>query len=161
VRWPRVRFTLRTLLVAVAIAAVILGLWGRSDRFRSIALDFEMERETLIGALDAHLLPAARPGETPEREAERRQAARPLLAYDDYLSKMADKYYRASSRPWLPVLSDPAPPPRPTWEEVRDLIVRYNLIAGDAAPEPPVPRPRSEVLKDLVDRQKVTSRRMP
>jgi hypothetical protein len=89
-RLPRPRFTLRRLMVAVAVMAVVLGLcrwlWTRSVAFRSIA--------------DAHN--AQRMGGIPMHTENL-----PSLLYH---IEMGNKYDRAARYPWLPVAPDPPEP---------------------------------------------------
>jgi hypothetical protein len=141
-RLARVRFTVRRLMVAVAaVAAIITAILGaveRQERLKRIWLGYELEREDLIDNLDMYLLLTAAKGESSE---EKLQAARPIAEFDRYLTQMAEKYHRASARPWLPVYSDPPPPPRPSREYVETIISRYNRRPGE--PERPKPPPKS------------------
>ncbi len=82
---PRFRFTVRRMMVAVAIAAVVAGfLAGRRSRFLRIA-------------------------------AEHEKAARSLMLHEGFFippryfdeTAMATKYLRAARHPWLPIASDP------------------------------------------------------
>jgi hypothetical protein len=82
---PRPRFTVRTLMIAVAIvavaAAIAVGLRRRSQRFMRLAYDHEDMSYT-------------RPGD-------------PVASYHDRLSW---KYQQAARYPWLSVPPDPPEP---------------------------------------------------
>jgi hypothetical protein len=106
---PRVWVTVRRMMVAVAVAALILygeGLWRRHDKY---------ERRAAINATYARQF----------REAfEKRSlyvfafqhgpvfAATPVLRlkWAEYHENFAGKYKRAASRPWERVPPDPLPP---------------------------------------------------
>jgi hypothetical protein len=94
-RLPRVRFTVRRLMVAVAIAGLAFGglkyseiLRSRSVRYRELATVHE------FAALELQL--AKYLGEPPE----------PLRVL--YHNALAQKYHRAASQPWF--LAEPDPP---------------------------------------------------
>jgi hypothetical protein len=115
-RLPRVRLTVRRLLVAVAVveaAAGVEALRRRSEGFRELAL-YHASEETLY--LDhARLWDEGQsagcteipPDATPEEYAQGARRCRLRAAYAAGLSR---KYERAAARPWLPVAPDP---PRP------------------------------------------------
>jgi len=64
---------------------------------------------------------------------------------------MADKYWRDSCRPWLPVTPDPLPAPKPSREYVKAIIDRFNRTPGE--PNPPLPKiSTTEALKAITDR---------
>ena len=92
---PRVWFTVRRMMVAVAILAVglavAMGLPGWADRRRA--------RMTAIGYRHAFFFS--------ELSRQRPPAAARVLEYHDAMRK---KYYHAAQHPWLPVLPDPQPP---------------------------------------------------
>jgi hypothetical protein len=87
---PRVRFTIRRLMVAVAIVAIYFG-WSRwmerrSDRFRSLWI------EHLYKFVEI-------------------SSPKPLDEVQGYYHfKMGEKYRAAMNRPWLPVEPDPPEP---------------------------------------------------
>ena len=88
---PRVRFTIRRMLVAIAVVAVYLG-WSRwmerrSERFRALWI----EHINKVGEISS-------PKPSP----------REVQGY--YHLKMGEKYKSAMNRPWLPVEPDPPEP---------------------------------------------------
>jgi hypothetical protein len=90
-RWPRVRFTVRRMMVAIAVVAIYLG-WSRwmerrSERFRALWV----EHVNKIGVISS---PRPSPHE--------------VQGY--YHLKMCEKYRAAMNRPWLPVEPDPPEP---------------------------------------------------
>jgi hypothetical protein len=87
------RFRLRTLMVAVAVAAVVLGLGARSLAFRQRAECCRTRFEPVCGEY--------RP-ETPAEIAEDRRRT--------YHAHLWAKYERAARYPWLPVWPDPPEP---------------------------------------------------
>ena len=93
---PRPRFTVRRLMIAVAVVAVLLGvvvgLKRRSDRFRAIALRYAAKHKEDRMAYDVVA-----------------DEGRFLRRYDYHLS-MQRKYEMATERPWLPVPPDPPEP---------------------------------------------------
>ena len=132
-RLPRVQFSVRSLMVAVAIAAMILGLLERRARFARIALAHQMERGTMgVSDLEMYLLltpSQANVDWSPsEKEAARKaqekwdRSVLALREFVDYHSQMSYKYERASGRPWLPVASDAPTPPRPSQESLKALL---------------------------------------
>lgn len=89
-RLPRVRFTMRLMMIVVAILANVLGLLGWLDRrarqFRD-RRDFHRARWSAIDeGFEVEAAPAA------------------------YHRAMAEKYRRAAECPWLPVEPDPPEP---------------------------------------------------
>jgi hypothetical protein len=94
------RFTVRRLMIAVAIAGIALGPLAalqRSRRFGQISRVHE--RAMADGATEAAKL-------------KRRGDPRSKLTYAraDYHQAMWLKYFHAARRPWLPVTPDPAEP---------------------------------------------------
>ena len=101
-RVPRVRFTVRRMMVAVAIVAIIMGavdLWQNSVSYRSkIAHHAQMERSSVfvIGGDDT---PAAH-----------EELARVSRAWTEHHATLRRKYERAAARPWKYVPPDPPDP---------------------------------------------------
>jgi hypothetical protein len=101
-RLPRPRFTVRRLMVAVAIVGLGLGwIEVRRKQFTSMALDhYRKFRE-----------PCDEEGfgvsSTPPISEERRVV---LRERDAYHQAMCDKYHQAARDPWLPVTHDPPEP---------------------------------------------------
>ncbi len=87
--FPRVRFTLRRMMIAVAIVAILLGLAEMTRRRRAAF----REKSTAI-----------RWSEYVEGHGKRR----PEIA--EHYRRMAEKYERAARYPWLPVAPDPPEP---------------------------------------------------
>ena len=88
---PRVRFTVRRMMVAVAIVAIYFG-WSRwmerrSARFKALWVDHINK----VGEISS---PKPRPDEV----------------QGTYHLKMGEKYRVAALRPWLPVEPDPPEP---------------------------------------------------
>ncbi len=143
-RFPRVRFSVRKIMVAVAILAVILGLLiGRRGRFRRLALAHKMESFALqVSDLEFYLLLTAASGEKPEAEEQRNRTTRPVYQFREYHEAMADKYDRASDQPWLLVAPDPPPPPRPSRETIKEMLAPLkdemaDFPAGAITPKDP------------------------
>jgi hypothetical protein len=97
------RFRLRTLMAAVAVAGVGLGLWTglhrRARRFQGLAEYHRMRSTAGVSPLNPR-------GPTVVNflweETPRARAS--------WHSAMADKYTYAARSPWLPVAPDPPPP---------------------------------------------------
>jgi hypothetical protein len=135
------------MMVAVAITATILGsLEERRARFGEVSLAHssawvQLQAQLHMSDLEVYLvLLPTQMGHDPsasavKAEAERIRAALPLAQFIEYHEQMADKYRRASGRPWLPVSSDPPPPPKPCEEYMKAIIDRYIRTPGE--PEPP------------------------
>ncbi len=98
---PQIRFTVRRMMVLVAIVALIM--WGeiRRARFERVKLHLEAEWKEMASMCSDGL-----PSPTPESDAA-------AVAKINYLRTMRPKYDRAARYPWLPVDPDP-----PTLEEV-------------------------------------------
>lgn len=97
VRLPRVCFTVRRLMIVVALAALLLGVRGwcvvRSARFREMAdRHFRSWLDNPSSVIDSRL-----PDELEARQSE-------------YHLAMRGKYLRAARYPWLPLAPDPPEP---------------------------------------------------
>lgn len=138
-RIPRLRITLRATMVAVAIIAAVLWVVERRERFRRIALGHQFEkRKVFMNDLEIYLIALADQGESMTRTAERNRAARPFIRFSQYHEQMTEKYERAASRPWLPVTSDPTPPPKLSRDDFRAV---YVLLQGKPFDlDPPGPK---------------------
>ena len=107
-RIPRVRFTVRRQMVAVAVVGLFMGasLWVVEMRTRSAAY-----RKRALEQLGMMTSAAAGSG-TLTRDG------RPVSIYDNendwlrdaWVSELAEKYWRLSYYPWLPVAPGPPPP---------------------------------------------------
>jgi hypothetical protein len=101
-RPPRIRLTVRGMMLAVAILAVVLGvLIERRRRFRAIAGGYRSEQ----ASHSSILISLGRNPAIAERDA--------------WLRKMVAKYERAAGCPWLPVPPDPPDPWRSDPETFR------------------------------------------
>ena len=104
---PRFRFTIRRMMVVVAVIAIVLGvlgLWQRSAAFGSIAERHSEEELSFIAlALDAL---TARDGPRLPTGLTQRM----LMSRDVHHHKLARKYRRAARYPWLTVEPDPPEP---------------------------------------------------
>jgi hypothetical protein len=82
---PRPRFSLRRMMVAVAIVGVVFGVLVRAARFQQVS-DYHRGRIILISPPD------------------------PRVHVTLYHMQMANKYSYAARHPWLPVTPDPPEP---------------------------------------------------
>jgi hypothetical protein len=99
-RLPKPRFTLRRLMLAVVIAAVVLaaGAWG----LKSVAY----QRRAAYHRAQLRIWP-----ELPYINAQQySEAFEALLRQRGWHEAMADKYERAARYPWLCVEPDPPEP---------------------------------------------------
>src|SRR4051812_40964927 len=105
------RFRLRTLLIAVALAALVLGLWRRAASLRQRAADHANKAGEY--ANDA-LLILHNEGQVSEESVriDERIVAR-CIALIGYHRRLSGKYERAIWRPWLSLQRDPPAPPDP------------------------------------------------
>lgn len=91
---PRGRFRLRTLMIAVAVVALLafgVTLIRNARRYRRTAVHHAIVSRII--EIEAGRAPT---------QSDRERAA--------YHSKLNDKYEHAASRPWLPLPPDPPPP---------------------------------------------------
>jgi hypothetical protein len=93
-RAPRVRFTVRQLMVAVAIVATVMGAGAYLARLQRLRVYYSYRAAELRFAEASY-----------RRRSYRNQLEDPELA--DRLGRLAAQYERAAARPWLP-----APPDR-------------------------------------------------
>ncbi len=106
VRLPRVRFTVRRLMVAVALAAVAIGGVAWVARVERLASEYRRQYAR-------HSAEVQRYGEEASKALglgggrERHVRASRLAAYH---ARLESKYGRAAHNPWLPVEPDPPPP---------------------------------------------------
>jgi hypothetical protein len=124
-RLPRVRFTVRGMMVAVTVLATVLAgreyLRIRSERFYDMAVSYQAF--------------SVFPGEG------RFYDTAPL---ETYRLELAHKYFRAAQQPWLPVEDDP---PMPTLTPLpiapgthRSPFDLDQPPAKNHEPDPPNPR---------------------
>jgi hypothetical protein len=108
-RMPRVRFTVRRLMIAVAVAALLLGgdvLWRKRAGYlarANVEAASEMQSRALIkvyeSAIETSAAPSVADGYRHWVEVHREEA--------DYHGRLRRKYERAARYPWLPVEPDP------------------------------------------------------
>lgn len=82
---PRPHFSVRRMMVVVAIAGVVIGMLMRAARFQQVS-DYHRSRIILISPPD------------------------PRVDMTLYHVEMANKYSYAAGHPWLPITSDPPKP---------------------------------------------------
>jgi hypothetical protein len=107
----RPRFTLRWLMVAVAIVAILTGLkisWQRQPLYRQMAKDFAAKKFYALEA--ARLYP--RPSKMHHWVNTESGSYEIWPENSGYYALMREKYERLAKNPWLPVASDP-PEPQP------------------------------------------------
>jgi hypothetical protein len=104
---PRFRFTIRRMMIAVAIVGLTLGLaglWRRSKDLRRLAEEHDnLEQSILPVVIDAASTPS-------DPRLPQGASIRSLLCQAEYHRKLSRKYWRASARPWLAVEADPPEP---------------------------------------------------
>ena len=102
------RLTVRSLMIAVAIVAILAGgkMEGdrRSVRFRRLWAEHSLVMEPNIDKVKESL--ALRPGDRSDWAVEARKA----VARTEYHGKLVVKYDLAARYPWLPVWPDPPEP---------------------------------------------------
>jgi hypothetical protein len=93
---PRPCFTVRWLMIAVAIVAVVIGgwLWGERRRLRFADLEYTHKIQGIPVLQDGY-----------EQQPSK---------FKNYHLAMAEKYRFAARYPWLPVAVDPPEPPDDT-----------------------------------------------
>jgi hypothetical protein len=111
-RLPRVRFTVRRMMVGVAIAGMVLGLthWFESrDAWLRARRDFHWAQWTLpimeSRGEDGRVVGPLQVTEDDGSPVDGLRARRELWNY-----RMFKKYMKAARYPWLPVAPDPPEP---------------------------------------------------
>ena len=122
---PRVRFTVRRMMVAVAVVAVALTLdtmRNRAFTFRRIAEKHAWREDAFRSGARAILdyQRRLRIGELGEFEPRPVHPDKPNMSFDEmaedseqragYYARLVAKYRRAARHPWLPVAPDPPEP---------------------------------------------------
>ena len=135
-RLPRPQFTVRWMMILVAIVDLIAGGWVEVRRLQRFSVDFA-ERAKQLRYRAARLSPGLKLTQD-EWVAERRAAAKWNREYHDtglsmwqvgtppppevcrimaaHWSRLEEKYRQAARFPWLPVEPDPRTPD-PKWNE--------------------------------------------
>ena len=93
-RLPRVRFTVRRMMVAVAIMGIAFGMIDRHYRFKKMANHHLSE----LRCLDI------------EQSLDIKRPSPFFLALVDYHASLSKKYAKAARYPWLLVGPDPPEP---------------------------------------------------
>ena len=113
-RFPRPRFTLRPLMLAVAIGAMFLGvwIWGERRKARFLALA-DWHHRQIVCIFFGYEGPDG--DFTYEATSTSQKSGDPPVSphrqrIDTWHRKMALKYWRAACYPWLPVEPDPPEP---------------------------------------------------
>jgi hypothetical protein len=136
-RFPRFRFTLRRIMIVVAVLAILVGAERTHHRwqyYRKRAAWHDLQARNFAGtasvlAKSAQELAAGRsafpvfgefdepvelvgnPQEVAKREMEYlKRTAAEYSEYADYHLSMARKWERGASKPWILVSGDPVPP---------------------------------------------------
>ena len=108
----RPRFTLRVLMIAVAVAALVP--WGYTLGRRSVA--FAAKAQECESKAEKGLIPLRASGFGPPNDAEIQLIKRHNEwneRFKEHHRRLALKYRRAARFPWLPVEPDPPEPARP------------------------------------------------
>jgi hypothetical protein len=118
-RLPRVRLSVRRLMAAVAVVAVLTAapvtLQRRAARFRALADEHKKQTEGVSGIYYGHELDRVIPEDA--RTGARLTGLQ--AAWHLWHARLGAKYARAASRPWLPVGTDP---PEPSRDPAGDLV---------------------------------------
>jgi hypothetical protein len=117
----RPRFTVRRLMTAVAIVAVVLAAWLKSVPYWELSRQyqervgfFELSARGQVGRIECYEILIAGKQKDPDSEVftfelmqDQVKTARVWL---DYYRGLTAKYKRAARCPWLPVEPDPPDP---------------------------------------------------
>lgn len=105
-RLPRVRFTVRRLMVVVAVAAVAIGGAAWVVRVGRLASDYRRLHARHSSEVQRYHEEASKALRS--RNGRDRYVLASRLA--DYHARLESKYGHAAHNPWLPVDPDPPPP---------------------------------------------------
>jgi hypothetical protein len=120
-RVPRARFTVRTMMIAVAATGLILAVWAQTwnlyrfstdcrQRTASYAILREVTTNNLAVARKLRRLAVGGSAvETVALSAKYEKVVEDWERRVAYWSMMEKKYRRAGARPWLTVAPDPTP----------------------------------------------------
>ena len=137
-KWPRVRFTIRRLMVAVAILAVAIRavLWigdmrRLSNEYALRAFRFSTVPQRMFNSKSFAM---TKDGRWVNRNDDENDWLR-----DAGACKLAEKYWRLSDYPWLPVEPDPPPPqpiphPRPAVDLPAEMDCRCQTPMAERPP---------------------------
>jgi hypothetical protein len=133
-KWPRPRFTVRRLMIAVAIFAVSLGAVRWVAEMRTRSADYQRRAEE-FAASTARLSSGVF---TKDGRLVNKYDNENTWLHDAWACKLAEKYWRLSDYPWLPVEPDPPPPerlahPRPAI----NLPAEHRLDCWNRSSRPP------------------------
>jgi hypothetical protein len=113
-RLPRVRFTVRRLMIVVAVAAGLMAAWVGLARLRLLSSDYRARAEQHAGIEETLRRIVASDGADAPVDISpgpglrsRRFTARAVAEHEAALRR---KYERAARYPWLPVEPDPLEP---------------------------------------------------
>jgi hypothetical protein len=96
-RIPRVRFTVRRMMIAVAIVALALSFFVWNRRMARLSMEYDMQSLTYRGSGGPRpRFPVPIPS--------------PLTDRERWEDEMAARYRRAARYPWLPVAPDSPQP---------------------------------------------------
>jgi hypothetical protein len=110
----RLRFTVRSLMVVVALVAFACWVGQRHARFRALAADHESRMIRLA------IISMMRIGIAFDRAGRRVEPWE-----SDWHEAMAQKYRRAARFPWLPIAPDP-----PIEQYRRDYVSKFGNLEG-------------------------------
>jgi hypothetical protein len=108
-KFSRVRFTVRRMMVAVAVAALVSAGWVESARIGAAMEEWHLECS--LRAIDHSLSASIHSGRQPCCFAS--PSSEPSVIDPEkaaYHAAMARKWSAAADRPWLPVEPDPPEP---------------------------------------------------
>jgi hypothetical protein len=117
-RLPRARFTIRWIMVAVAIVAILLTaektrrVWReRSLKAAEYATEAKSWSDDAANVERMMVKPRSRSdAASRQRLAELEEVARNYRNHERSNRELASKYARAAARPWLPIERDPLEP---------------------------------------------------
>ena len=152
-RWPRPRFTMRWMMIVVAIIAVAMGvevMRRRHDAFRRRANFYAVEEKASLQSIKdlrrAEEMAVERlhgpfmdhnettiPMDLRYQIKQRRRDLVAMRARAGWHARMGRKYAHAAAHPWLTVAADTPAPPIPEWvawsARVRkDLDMTFNQM---------------------------------
>jgi hypothetical protein len=114
-RFPRLRFRMRTLMLSIAVSAVVMGvavgLWRRAESLKRIAVAHAREAHADEDAAWG----CVKFGRDPDGTISpvNRELAKQFGKLSEFHRLLKEKYELAASRPCLPVPPAPPSPPVP------------------------------------------------